>query len=105
MYRNITIKEQTHFQDQVFNEVYLVVKDVKVESMNQLIATVLIDTFKSKLISETHSDWKIKVNEFENIDIPFAFGDSINADTIAGGIKYVLLDRYPTWNAENIVIE
>lgn len=104
-YKNLTIKEPTHYQDQVYNEVYVVVKNWAVPNGNDLKATIFVDVYKSKAISLTNPEWKLNINEVQNMQISFEFGDIINATTIAGGIKQALLATYPNWNAENIVIE
>jgi len=104
-YKNLTVKEKTHYQDNIYNEVYVVVNDVKVNSMNSLSAIVELSIYKSKEIYLQHPEWSIKTNEIGNIEIPFEFGDSINRETIANGIKEVLLYLTPTWSEANIVIE
>ena len=104
-YKNVTIKEPCHWQDITYSQVYLQVIDWQVTSGNQLTASIKFNIYKSKEVSELHPDWTLKTNEIGYIDIPFEFGDIINAETIAGGIKQVLLYMYPNWSEANIIIE
>ena len=104
-YKNVIIKEQTNFQDQIFNEIYLKILDVKMESLNSLTVEVIISVYKSKEISSSNPDWKIKTNEIGNIFLPLFIGDAITPETIAFGIKETLLSRFPEWKDENIIIE
>jgi len=104
-YKNLTIKEPTHFQDQTYTEVYVVVRNWSVPNGNDLKATIFIDVYKSKSISVSNPDWKLNTNEVQNMQISFVFGDVINATTIAGGIKQTLLATYLNWDEKNIIIE
>ena len=105
VYKGITVNEPTHYQDNVYNSVYLKVLDVKIESLNSLSATCIISIYKTKAISVSNPEWTLKTNEIGNIAISFEYGDVINEFTIAGGIKQALLRQNETWNEANIIIE
>ena len=104
-YRNLTINEQTTYQDNVFESVYLMITDLSINSYNEKKAQVLFSLYKSKQTAETHPEWAININEFDNITITFVEGDVINRDTIAGGVKQALCRMFPSWNPDKIVIE
>jgi hypothetical protein len=108
MYKNIQINQEVTFQGSTLSSCYLVINQVGIAQISNLIANYRVLVYESKLKYETNKDWRIKVNEIQNIyDVNFSsdFNQGDLFEKISSELKTKILSLNPTWLPENVVIE
>lgn len=107
-YRNITINQKIHFQDDSLNSCYLVIKNVSFMNCSTLTANYIVQVYKSANSYSHNKKWTLTADEIpERITITVAnnFNGDLFMKRLSVELKQYLLSINPTWVGSNFTIE